>query len=91
MKPVLLNPALVPLVLLTWLASNARAETTVQISMPMPPPAWAFMERTLLEENMRLMEVFADKYVNPSNGYQEIVEHWGGADGPDDAMESFYN
>ena len=90
-KPALLNPALAALVLLTLLAASARAETAIQVSTPMPPPAWAFMERTLLEENMRLMDVFVDKYVDPSNGYQEIIEHWGGADGPDDAMESFYN
>ena len=49
------------------------------------------MERALLNENAHWMEAFAAKYVNPTNGYLEVVEHWGGADGPDDAMENFYN
>lgn len=57
----------------------------------MVPPAWAHMERALLEENAKWMEAFAAKYVNPANGYLEVVEHWGGADGPDDAMENFHN
>lgn len=57
----------------------------------MTPPSWALLERTLLEENARLARIFHEKYVNPSNGYLEVVEHWGGGDGPDDAMENFYN
>lgn len=57
----------------------------------MAPPAWGLMQRALLEENVRLMRAFLAKYVNPANGYLEVVEHWGGADGPDDAMENFYN
>ena len=78
---------------LLTIAGNASAagNPVVRVSTPMPPPAWALMERALLEENTRLMELFAAKYVNPANGYLEVVEHWGGADGPDDAMENFYN
>ena len=57
----------------------------------MTPPAWALAERALLEENARFVQVFSDKYVNPNTGYLECVETWGGADGPDDAMENFYN
>ena len=79
-------------VAVTVLSAAWAAETpVVRVQTPMAPPAWAAMERTLLRENSRLMEVFARKYVNPANGYLEVVEHWGGADGPDDAMENFYN
>jgi hypothetical protein len=66
-------------------------QPAITISTKMEAPAWAQMERSLLEENARLMELFAGKYVNPATGHMEIIEHWGGGDGPDDAMENFYN
>lgn len=37
------------------------------------------------------MRQFHRKYVNPATGFLEVVEQWGGADGPDQAMENFYN
>ena len=37
------------------------------------------------------MELVVGKYINPLTGYLECVERWGGSDGPDDAMENFYN
>lgn len=70
---------------------NTREPAVITISKKMEAPEWALKERALLEENAGLMELFAAKYVNPDNGYMEIVEHWGGGDGPDDAMENFYN
>jgi len=73
------------------LSAAAFADTSVRIDSPMTPPSWALMERALLAENARLIEAFHKKYVNPSNGFLEVVEHWGGGDGPDDAMENFYN
>ncbi|MFC1761077.1 hypothetical protein ACFL6U_03255 [Planctomycetota bacterium] len=57
----------------------------------MTPPSWAYMERALLRENVRLVERFTQEYVNPETGYFECVETWGGANGPDDVMENFYN
>ncbi len=77
--------------LLSAALACAADPAVIHISSPMAPPAWAHMERALLEQNTRWMEAFAAKYVNPANGYLEAVEHWGGADGPDDAMENFYN
>ncbi|MCC6861529.1 MAG: hypothetical protein IT158_23370 [Bryobacterales bacterium] len=79
------------LLLLLAAAGLSAENPVIRISTPLKPPAWAHMERALLKENARLMEVFARKYVNPHNGYLEVVEHWGGADGPDDAMENFFN
>jgi hypothetical protein len=71
--------------------ASAAGPAPIRISTPMAPPEWALLERALVEENARWMDAFAAKYVNPDNGYLEIVEHWGGADGPDDAMENFWN
>ena len=65
-----------------------QAQPLIDITSPMAPPAWAFMERELLEENARFIKIYADKYINPVNGHLECVEHWGGSDGPDDAMEN---
>ena len=67
------------------------AGDVITIGSPMIPPQWALLERALLDENTRFVNVFADKYVNPVTGYLECLAHWGGADGPDDAMENFNN
>lgn len=78
-------------VFLLFMFCNLQAQPIIDVTTPMAPPAWAFMERELLKENVRFMEVYIDKYVNPVSGHLECVEHWGGSDGPDDAMENFYN
>ena len=67
------------------------AQNPIEVSTPMSPPSWAFMEHALLKENVRYIEAFAEKYVNPVTGYLDCEERWGGGDGPDDAMECFYN
>jgi len=83
------------LILIFILFSPVSAQTAshnpIIITTKIPPPAWALAERALLKENARFVTIFSDKYVNPNNGYLECVETWGGADGPDDAMENFYN
>jgi len=83
--------ALLAVLIVTLLTSFTAGQTAIEIATPMPPPPWAYMERALLAENARLMKVFAERYVNPNDGSFECVEHWGGADGPDDIMENFYN
>lgn len=77
--------------LVLFLSPGVLAQTLIEIDTPMHPPSWAFMERALLTENTRLMQKFVNHYVNPRSGHLECVETWGGADGPDDAMENFYN
>jgi hypothetical protein len=72
-------------------AAVSGSETLINVTTPMTPPSWAFKEHALILENARYMNQFAEKYVNPVNGYLECVEHWGGQDGPDDAMENYYN
>ena len=67
--------------------SGTAAEPTVQIDTPMPPPAWALLERELLRANAAACEEFFDKYFD-ERGFLLCVERWGGDDGPDDAIEN---
>ncbi|HVX59230.1 MAG TPA: hypothetical protein VHC19_01465 [Pirellulales bacterium] len=57
------------------------------IDAPMPPPAWAVMERELLRANARACQEYFDRYFD-ERGYLLCVERWGGDDGPDDAIEN---
>ncbi|MFC1569975.1 FlgD immunoglobulin-like domain containing protein [bacterium] len=63
----------------------------IEINSSYPSPRWAVLEQELLSENLEFLELVTAKYINPITGHLECVEHWGGADGPDDAMENFYN
>lgn len=56
----------------------------------MAPPEWALLERSLLDENSRAVEAFADRYLD-ERGYLLHTPRWGTLDGPDDAIETFYN
>ncbi len=78
---------LVVFMLTSW---SVIAQTTVEIRTQMAPPGWALMERQLLVESARGCELFADRFLD-DRGYLPCTEHWGGNDGPDDAMENFYN
>ena len=66
------------------------AETAIAIDSPMPPPAWALLERQLLDANSRAVERFAERYVD-SRGYLLHTPRWGTLDGHDDAIETFFN
>lgn len=67
------------------------AQDIIEINEYMPAPQWAISEQQLLKENLTFLELVTAKYINPITGHLECVEHWGGSDGPDDAMENFYN
>jgi len=71
-------------------AALAAGEASLAIGTPMPPPAWALMERALLRFNSEACERFAAKYVDES-GYLLHTIRWGTLDGPDDAIETFFN
>lgn len=73
---VLLGPA-VPL----------RAQVTVSITKPVPPPNWALLERELIRANAEACALFFETYFD-ERGWLECVERWGGDDGPDDAIEN---
>ncbi|MEW5978905.1 MAG: hypothetical protein AB1898_24185 [Acidobacteriota bacterium] len=63
---------------------------TLSIDTPMSPPEWALLERAVLNANSRAVEAFASKYLD-SRGYLLHTPRWGTLDGPDDAIETFYN
>jgi len=71
-------------------ALAGAAEKTVVVDTPMPPPGWALMEHALLDANSRAIELFADRYID-SRGYLAHTPRWGTLDGPDDAIETYYN
>jgi len=62
-------------------------DVTISIDTPMPPPAWAVLERELLRANTQACQEFFAKYFD-ERGYLLCVERWGGDDGPDDAIEN---
>lgn len=64
-----------------------HAQPVVRIDSPMPPPAWAVMQRALLKANTDACQAFFDRYFD-ERGFLLCVERWGGDDGPDDAIES---
>src|SRR5262245_60937556 len=71
-------------------AQTVRSELTIHIKTPMAPPAWALLERESLRRNATAVERFADKYVD-ERGYLKHTARWGTLDGPDDAIETFWN
>lgn len=68
----------------------AFAQTTIQLDQPMSPPTWALLERELLRSSSLACERFGGKYLD-SRGYLLHTPRWGTLDGPDDAIETFYN
>lgn len=69
--------------------SLSGAEPLV-IRTPMAPPEWALLERELLRAGSAACERFAEKYLD-SRGYLLHTPRWGTLDGPDDAIETFWN
>ena len=68
----------------------ASADVTVVIDNPMAPPGWALLEQELLRANSEAVELFADRYID-ERGYLQHTIRWGTLDGPDDAIETYYN
>ncbi|MBI2690311.1 MAG: hypothetical protein HYX27_28725 [Acidobacteria bacterium] len=66
------------------------AQPSVRIDTPASPPAWALLERELLKQSSLACDRFAGKYLD-SRGYLLHTPRWGTLDGPDDAIETFYN
>ena len=71
-------------------ARLAARDVVLRIDTPMRPPGWALLEQELLRANSVACERFYDKYVD-SRGYLLHTPRWGMNDGPDDAIETFYN
>ena len=68
----------------------AAADVTLLVKTPMAPPAWALLERDVLRFGSAGCERFASKFVD-ERGYLAHTPRWGTLDGPDDAIETFYN
>src|SRR5213596_1109519 len=76
--------------LATFLPSAVCAGPSITIDTPMAPPAWALLERRLLQANSKAAELFAAKYLD-EQGFLLHTPRWGTLDGPDDAIETFFN
>ena len=76
--------------LLLTAAMAAPAQVRIVIDKPMAPPEWALLERELLRANSLAMDRFAERYLD-DRGYLLHTPRWGTLDGPDDAIEVFYN
>ena len=72
------------------MAQSVLAQVPIEIRTPMAPTTWSLLERQLLEQSSLGCELFAERFLD-NRGYLPSTEHWGGNDGPDDAMENFYN
>lgn len=68
-------------------ATASAGDATLRVTVPMPPPAWAVLERELLKANTAACKQFFARYFD-QRGYLLCVERWGGDDGPDDAIEN---
>lgn len=79
-----------PILLTILLAAAAAAQPSVVVDSPMAPPDWALLEQQLLKANSDAVEAFADRYLD-ERGYLLHTIRWGTLDGPDDAIETYYN
>ena len=75
------------ILLCAWVAES---EVTLRVKTPMAPPAWALLERDVLRFGSTACERFAARFVD-ERGYLAHTPRWGTLDGPDDAIETFYN
>jgi len=69
---------------------SLKTSRAITIDSPMSPPAWAWLERALIEQQTEAIEAFYNHYFD-ERGYLLCVARWGGNDGPDDAAENFAN
>ena len=76
------------LVFLLFISGTVCSETFIDITSPMAPPAWALMERQLLEEKSQHIEDFYNHFFD-EKGYLLHTPRWGILDGPDDLFDIF--
>jgi hypothetical protein len=75
------------IIALAWTSLAAAQDKALKITTPMSPPAWALLEREVLDAGSKACRMFFDKYFD-ERGWLLCVERWGGDDGPDDAIEN---
>jgi hypothetical protein len=66
---------------------TAAQEKLLKVTSPMSPPAWALLERQVLDASSDACREFFHKYFD-ERGWLLCVERWGGDDGADDAIEN---
>src|SRR5262250_1806728 len=66
---------------------GAAQERVLRVTTPMSPPAWALLERQVLDASSDACREFYRRYFD-ERGWLLCVERWGGDDGPDDAIEN---
>jgi hypothetical protein len=71
-------------------AAPAAGTGRLVVDTPMPAPAWALAERQLLAANAEGVKAFEAAFVM-ADGHLRGPEHYGIADGPDDAVEPIRN
>lgn len=86
------HPGLQKLIIFLLLISglNAEAQGPVRITSPMSPPAWALLEREVLDASTAAVREFYEHFFD-ERGYLLHVARWGALDGTDDAIENFKN
>jgi hypothetical protein len=62
-------------------------DKVLRVTTPMSPPAWALLERQVLDASSDACREFFGRYFD-ERGWLRCVERWGGDDGPDDAIEN---
>ncbi|HEY3108759.1 MAG TPA: hypothetical protein VGL23_08405, partial [Chloroflexota bacterium] len=72
------------------MSGSTSREIVIDVSTPRTAPAWALLERQLLEAQSRACEQFYARYFD-QRGYLLCVPRWSGDDGPDDALENVLN
>lgn len=78
------------LISLLLMGLGCMSQPAVRIDTQQSPPTWALLERELLKQSSLACDRFAGKYLD-SRGYLLHTPRWGTLDGPDDAIETFYN
>jgi hypothetical protein len=72
------------------LCAAAATAQTLHVRTAMPPPEWALLEREVLRYNSLAVDEFAKKFMD-ERGYLLHTPRWGTLDGPDDAIETYWN
>lgn len=72
------------------MSRTTSRETVLDVTTPQAAPAWALLERQLLDAQARAVEQYYARYFD-ERGYLQVVPRWSGDDGPDDALENVLN
>ena len=80
--------ALIVVVVMCIGAISATAQQNIVVDTAMAPPAWALMERQLMDEKAQHIEDFYQHFFD-EKGYLQHTLRWGILDGPDDLFDIF--